>query len=383
MFPKKIISFSFCFKRQNNFPFLFLFIFLTKSIFSASIYHELTCDGEKPISNVCAVNKYSPDHKKATVVIKKNCGKDKKCVNDKFVGNEDMYHCIDVTKAKKIGEKCKLDSDCLTNYCNKNKCEGVKEQGNCEFQKCASGYACSELEESESYHKCLPLQNKESDCKTDSIRCIFGTKCSDYGPNPKCKPFGSVAIGGNSAEPLICETGMIYNNTCVSVAKDGKCRYFTENNGTSYFRCEEIIFEGSEYFVDEKPLKCEAYIGVANDETNYVCPLSIIKGKVWNRYMKKFDKKIKGNLEKINKDEKNFYDNPNGFKFKFDDPELISTDIVFYYADQFIVRGYLDEKGEIKKEYKCEVDWLISYLDSKLIKYSFNSLLLIALGIIL
>lgn len=355
------------------------FSFLFLKISSSTFPYEITCDGDKPSTDICALKTYfTEEHEQPIVVIKKKCGKNSRCVNDENVENSDMFHCVEKIKARKIGKKCNLDGDCITNYCLDGKCTALKEGGNCKFRKCGHDYACSEAK-GEKYKTCQPLQPKEYECAPDSLRCIFGYKCSDVGENPKCKKFGSVESGGDSDEPLICASGMIYNNKCVEVIQDGECKKHINDDGEAIFRCEEIEFKGADYDLNNNPLICKAYVGNKNDEANYVCPLSKVKGKVWLKYMEIYNKL---DFDKINKDEKNFYDNPNGFKFRFDNPKLISTDIVFYNADQFIARGYLDNDGNIIEDHRCEVDWLISYLDSKYITLSYF-LLTLSLGLII
>lgn len=347
---------------------LFVLITLIISVYSLKI----TCDDEnKPTAEgVCAAARYVNDDRNQKVfVVKKECPKGKQCSTGGITPNEDMFHCLDVFKAKDIGEECNFNSDCVTNKCDNKKCVGLKENDACNSNNlCGAGLACTDKADGKG-NICKKLAGAQGECAGDDIRCIFGYKCDDM-KTPMCQKFGSIVVGSSSDEPLVCESGMTYKKKCVRVKKDGNCKKSGDD-----FLCKDLELEGIDK-IDE--IKCKLYGNDKDDESNYVCPYTTTKEKMFLKYLKALNS---FKYEDINKDPKSLYDNKN-FKYTFGSKKAAKYDNLYFNVETFLVNGLINKDGKIIKE--CEVNWYLNYLGvtdyaiSTTIKFSYLFALIIA-----
>ena len=94
------------------------------------------------------------------------------------------------------GDQCTLNSDCATDSCVNNICQGKKEGEDCDSNfKCSIGLACIN-------QQCTVQKKENEDCSSDED-CENSFGCSRFG---KCVPYISLHVGDYSEKSLLCET---------------------------------------------------------------------------------------------------------------------------------------------------------------------------------
>lgn len=345
-------------------------LFLSLSLISCGSpnpTHIIECSKDKPKSDICALEVKENVNDTSKYIIKKVCGRNYRCTQDAI--NLNMFGCVDKIMPKEIGEKCQYNEECHTKLCKSGKCEGLEENAKCGTKDvvgyCGHGLACSKKE-----NKCKKLiESEKAGCLEDDLRCQFGYKCNvidSKDPNKnRCVKLGSIKKGDFASNEMVCETGLMYKNICVSVKTDGTCN--ADN------KCVGLELDGAKY--DDQAKYCVTGVLGKNDKENKnYCPLTKTKEARYKEYMKEFDKV---GTEKINKDKKTFYDD-GVTRYSLGKPELYDLDLLYYNSENFLAQGVINNDGEINKDKKCEMNSILQFLASNrnTINYLFIGLLM-------
>ena len=94
------------------------------------------------------------------------------------------------------GDQCTSHSDCVTDLCDNNICQGKKEGDDCDTNfQCSIGFACIN-------QRCTVQKKENEDCSSDED-CENSFGCSRFG---KCVAYFSLHVGDYSEKSLLCET---------------------------------------------------------------------------------------------------------------------------------------------------------------------------------
>ena len=95
-----------------------------------------------------------------------------------------------------LGDQCTSHSDCVTDLCDNNICQGKKEGDDCDYHdKCSIGLTCINK-------VCQPQRKEGEECGVDQ-NCQNDYGCTIYG---KCVKYFSLKLGEWGVNPLLCET---------------------------------------------------------------------------------------------------------------------------------------------------------------------------------
>lgn len=352
---------------QNKFSFLFsksflIFIFLSSLIcftystkFGSISYEKISCHGKKPLGEkTCALYLSSIEGTTISpyIQIKSRCHSNEFCSKSNLAGNENTFQCLPFLSARRPGQSCYYNADCVTNFCDEGICTGFGEGKKCDpdFPQCNHEFSCSsELK------KCVRLLPEGATCRPGFNSCDYGLKCNKnlY----KCQKIGSQDDGTDVGdEPMLCKTGITYHGKCVRVKKNGKC----EKNEQDLFICKRMnLAAGDEKNVYEDDEICENYVGEKTNPENYACKSTLGKQENFKKYMKEYQKV---DIAEIKRNMGNLYDE-NDFKYNFGDAYLSKLDMLYYQSDIFIARGYMNpDNGKTKREFNCEVNWMLKYI---------------------
>lgn len=322
----------------------------------------LSCEGDDPKKGLCALLLRGADGNGVTKIqIKSDCDSDEICnIMSNISGNPDMLQCTDAIRAKDFDKECNYNGDCYSNICKNRKCsiQGEGQECDLSFAQCEKGLSCAP-----SLNKCVKLSKEGESCKRGEIDCDFGLGCN-YSDN-KCYKFGSLEEGRDcGGMDLICASGISYQNRCVTVQADGTCKNNLVGGG---FICKSLQVSGATYSDD---LMCEDYIGDSSKEENYACPISLVKSKIFQKYLDEYKDR---HLDKYWEEEKYNFDKGLS-RYSFTKKKMARLFTMYKYAPMFEVRGYLDSDGDMNDDYECEAKWLLKNLggnSSGYLKFSF------------
>lgn len=329
--------------------FLLIIPFTNSSYINNAI---ITCDGDDPKTSVCALETIENEEKQLTTLhIKKKCGKKSLCTDEGSTEIRGMYQCIEKIEAKKLGESCKYNGDCITNICTNEKCQALIEgqQCNSDYVQCGPGLSCSSI-----LGKCTKLASEGQKCIMGQIYCDFGLECN-YNTGI-CLKIGSIEIGQSSGgNNLACKSGISYKGNCVGVKTDGVCK-----KSGSLFKCESLVLEGEQY---QEDFYCNTYAGDKENEGSYACPISSIQQRAFEEYIRELEDDI--DFEDYRNQDKYLYDEGR-LKYTYGKKDLMELITVYNYHSEFECRKLvkLDDDNEIEhaEDKKCEYNWLIKYL---------------------
>ena len=112
------------------------------------------------------------------------------------------------------GQSCKLNTDCASNLCNSNKCDGLAESAPCEnHNQCKVGYFCGKNNETAIAKNCLKQKVMGEKCSSE-YDCLNGFGCF----KENCTSYFSLKNGekGVGDNFILCESGKIMKGTCVT-----------------------------------------------------------------------------------------------------------------------------------------------------------------------
>lgn len=330
------------------FYFFLIFLIQPQSYKESVLNSKITCDGDSPKSDVCAlevIDDASLNLK--TIHIKKACNSKSLCIPNP--GKESMYSCVKKVNAKHIDDKCKYNGDCITNICGGGgKCLALTEGQQCnpDYVQCGPGLSCSYT-----LGKCTKLAQEGQQCVQDQIFCDYGLEC-DY-INGICLPLASIEngqISGNN--DLLCKNGMSYNGVCVGVKTDGVCK----KKLLGIAECDSVVLDGAQF----NGGSC-TYFGDEDTEENNVCFLNTLQQQAFAQYIKKRDDKV--NIEKF-KDKKDHLIDEGLMRYSFGRKDLAELYVVYMASTDFLSRKLVktgEEKFEISDGKKCEYKWLVKW----------------------
>ena len=160
------------------------------------------------------------------------CNKNSKCIIDKEIKegicnkNEKEYD-----KLSYPGGKCEKDSDCLSDICTNNICEGKKSGEDCiDNSECYFGLSCLN-------NFCKVPKPKFTEC-SNTDECKYPLKCF----KGKCIELFSIdnGIEVDEENAFLCKSGRVYLGKCNSLKNnnlncesDNKC-FYSNNNGETF-----------------------------------------------------------------------------------------------------------------------------------------------------
>lgn len=104
------------------------------------------------------------------------------------------------------GMPCCENSDCYSNNCDSNACNGYNEGEECEnSEECGSDLWCNKK-------KCSQVKNVNGECSEEE-QCEAGTTCS----NDKCVKMFSLEIGSKATSAKACMSNFIHDDVCENI----------------------------------------------------------------------------------------------------------------------------------------------------------------------
>lgn len=182
--------------------FLLLIAFLAKMSLQACDQNPIAykCSAEKLVDDKCLIidDNFSP-----SIYYLQNCQKDQTCKK----GVDKIGYCVEKFRYFFKGEKCGINAECYSNFCNQGICSFSSDPQTCtKHEQCSSTSYCSNK-------LCTSLLTVNSRCEQD-YECQAGLACgstSEDGSNKVCKKMFSIAVGQYSTNRLLCESGFIYS----------------------------------------------------------------------------------------------------------------------------------------------------------------------------
>ena len=236
------------------------------------------CLDDLNVSNelICRLTMYDDVTQITTHHVRK-CNNNMKCKEEI---NEGAL-CTNVFVPKNEHERCDMNFECNSNICVNNTCSVYPLTHKCErSMNCNNNAYC--------YNGvCTSLLQPYDTCDT-SAGCPFGYACgktSSNDANSKCYLMFTIKHGDYSSESLLCESGMLINNTCVDTA------YATNSNNdvkrcTSNNECEFVmLLKGNE--TTSKDGKC-----VCSKNGERYCEFASLS-KQWKAFLTVFHEEVK------------------------------------------------------------------------------------------
>ena len=281
--------------------FLTIFIISFTFILSEKFYK---C-GEDLELDTCYIVDY-PD-KDTTNYYLKACPKGKYCEQDLSYS---YNTCVKRKSYLDIGDKCVIDSECITGQCSDKKCKGTAEGGKCDSDKeCDKGLYCDS-------HKCTKYVDEGGKCSgTSSYKpCKAGYVCA----NSVCTLQFSIANGEKCDNILACKSRFIYDGKCAQVASVSQCV-----NGKE---CTVKITTKADSDTTVTAYDCNDN-EYSTDCAHYQWELDRLSA--WKDYLEEFEKKIddiKGDEDLTsNRLRSEYY-----FAYTYLDKKLNEKDILYY-----------------------------------------------------
>lgn len=400
---------------------ILLFFLLFCVIQNSSYIFKAKCPDEKTKTNACFFKNTVGEgaNTKTEYLIFKKCGNGEKC------DYEGKGICIDGEglKKRKNGKSCNYNQDCLSGYCNSNKCGGLKKGDVCKSNEvrpekpCDSGLVC---------------KDDSSPGTKNEIRCIepiltAGTKpehtqCGDgllVDPEGKCQKFGTIEDGEKTSNALLCKSGISHPkggdanyDICDRIDTEPKC-------GEDESGAKKVITAGKWAKGGDIPVGSG---GCKDDEdyngkTIYYYQYSKVKSKLYEEFLEDYEDL---DLEELNTKDKyavyssDYDDDPySGYGPSGDDPlggddgddggrrlrrlsgdEEVSTAglsakvkwktkkkyLLYDNAEELQAAGLIDSDGKVVSDKKCEYEFIMkNVLSSNNTKVGFLVLALFAL----
>ena len=151
--------------------------------------------------------------------------------------------CSPPISKKYPGDQCTSNSDCATNLCDNNICQGKKEGDDCDYHdKCSIGLTCINK-------VCQPQRKEGEECGVDQ-NCQNDYGCTIYG---KCVKYFSLKLGEWGVNPLLCETmTMDVDGYCAET----KLQQETLECGEEQEDCEYEVYDGKMKFTQKEKCQC-------------------------------------------------------------------------------------------------------------------------------